>query len=206
MQSAAPQSEKQYLTCAETAKLVRAALKREFPGVKFSVRSQTYSGGASIDVKWTDGPTTKRVDPVVKAYAGGDFDGMIDLAYHVETWLLPDGSAAPAYSEGTEGSRGVHEGYAYAPPEGARLVSMGADYVFTERSYSKAFLEHMTVETCDYWGLEDRPTVIVSKWGSVTFADDGKATAYPPNAGGRDNVAQLVYRRAQETEQTAVAS
>ena len=39
----------EYLTCAETAKLVRSALKAAFPGVKFSVCSSTYSGGASID-------------------------------------------------------------------------------------------------------------------------------------------------------------
>lgn len=34
-----------YLSCAETAKLVRQALKEAFPGVKFGVRSSTYSGG-----------------------------------------------------------------------------------------------------------------------------------------------------------------
>ena len=39
-----------YFTCAETAKLIRQSLKEAFPGVKFSVRSSTYSGGASIDV------------------------------------------------------------------------------------------------------------------------------------------------------------
>ena len=39
-----------YLTCAETAKLVRKALKEAFPDVKFSVRSNVYSGGASLSV------------------------------------------------------------------------------------------------------------------------------------------------------------
>jgi hypothetical protein len=32
------------LSVAETAKLVRAELKTTFPGVKFSVRSSSYSG------------------------------------------------------------------------------------------------------------------------------------------------------------------
>lgn len=39
--------EKTYQSCAETAKLLRQALKESFPGVKFSVRSSTYAGGAS---------------------------------------------------------------------------------------------------------------------------------------------------------------
>ena len=56
--------EKKYLSCAETAKYVRIALKNYFPGVKFSVRSNIYSGGASIDVSWVFGPTTKEVDTV----------------------------------------------------------------------------------------------------------------------------------------------
>ena len=43
-------AEVRYLTCAETAKLARAALKQAFPGVRFSVRSDTYAGGASIHV------------------------------------------------------------------------------------------------------------------------------------------------------------
>jgi Large polyvalent protein associated domain 29 len=51
-----------YLSCADTAKLIRAALKKTFLRVKFSVRSKTYSGGASVTVHWTDGPTAKQVD------------------------------------------------------------------------------------------------------------------------------------------------
>ncbi|WP_180273430.1 LPD29 domain-containing protein [Pseudomonas amygdali] len=31
-----------YLTCAETAKLVRKSLKEAFPDAKFSVRGNTY--------------------------------------------------------------------------------------------------------------------------------------------------------------------
>lgn len=41
-----------YFSAADTAKLVRAALKRSFPGTRFFVRSKTYSAGASIDVSW----------------------------------------------------------------------------------------------------------------------------------------------------------
>ena len=41
-----------YLTCAETAKLIRKDLKKNFPKIKFSVMSNTYSMGASIRVNW----------------------------------------------------------------------------------------------------------------------------------------------------------
>lgn len=84
---ALPTAEKRYLTCAETAKLVRKALKDAFPTQKFSVRSSTYSGGASIDVSWTDGPTAEAVDSAVEPYRGADFDGMEDLKTHRDSYL-----------------------------------------------------------------------------------------------------------------------
>ena len=50
-----------YLTCAETATLVRQALKEAFGDVKFSATSKSYGGGASINNAWTDGPNEKQV-------------------------------------------------------------------------------------------------------------------------------------------------
>lgn len=85
--------DKQYLSAADTAKLVRKALKAEFPGVKFSVRSKSYAGGASISVGWTDGPPTHLVDGVLGLYSGASFDGMIDLkSYHDSLLMNEDGS------------------------------------------------------------------------------------------------------------------
>ena len=74
-----------YLSCADTAKLVRKALKEAFPGVKFSVRSDTYSGGASIRVRWVDGPADCQVEPVVSAFQGGYFDAATDYFTAVYT-------------------------------------------------------------------------------------------------------------------------
>lgn len=88
-------TESMYMSVTDTAKLVRQALKAAFPGVKFSVRSSSYAGGASIDVGWTDGPQQAEVDNVVKRYAGADFDGMIDLKTSNYDWLAPDGSVLP---------------------------------------------------------------------------------------------------------------
>lgn len=82
-----------YLSVADTAKLVRKALKADFPGVKFSVRSSSYSGGASIDVRWTDGPTEKSVrGKTLWLYTGGSFDGMTDsMSYHDSMVMTDDG-------------------------------------------------------------------------------------------------------------------
>lgn len=69
---------KQMSTHAHASKLIRADLKKAFPKVKFSVRSRTYSGGDSIDVRWIDGPSAKDVDAIIGVYQEGHFDGMTD--------------------------------------------------------------------------------------------------------------------------------
>jgi hypothetical protein len=101
---------RKYLSCAETAKMVRDALKEAFPAVKFGVRSSTYSGGASITIKWTDGPTSKQVESVTNSFEGSYFDGMID-----------------------------YKGNVYHEIDG-EPVSFGADFIFTSREYSDAKL------------------------------------------------------------------
>lgn len=71
-------SDYQAIDVTKQAKMIRQALKEAFPEVKFSVRSERYSMGASIDISWTDGPLTRQVDEVVKIFAGATFDGMDD--------------------------------------------------------------------------------------------------------------------------------
>ena len=61
------------------AKNIRKELKTAFPGVKFSVRGKSFSGGNSISVHWTDGPTVKAVSAIVGKYEEGRFDGMEDI-------------------------------------------------------------------------------------------------------------------------------
>jgi hypothetical protein len=125
--------ETKYLSCAETAKLVRISLKNKFPGVKFSVRSSVYSGGASIDVSWVLGPTTKEVDAVAGQYESASFDGSIDMETRYDHWLLPDGSAIIKHGPGTEGSKGYIPAVENPMPAGAVPVSFGAHYVQCQR-------------------------------------------------------------------------
>lgn len=97
-----------YITCAETAKLIRTTLKRAFPGTKFSVQSKTYSGGASIRVNYEDGPSHDAVSAIACQFSGATFDGMQDLKeYH---------------SSQLDGER----------------VHFGADYVFVSQQVSDA--------------------------------------------------------------------
>ena len=144
-----------YLSCADTAKLGRKALAKAFPGIKFTVRSSTYSGGASIRVGWTDGPLAKQVEAVTSPYAGGGFDGMIDMAYSSYSWLMPDGTATFAKTRGTAGSMGtVPSDQQLQPSFKAELVRMGADYVFCEREYSEAFYRRAFARACERYGQD----------------------------------------------------
>lgn len=100
-----------YIPVTETAKLVRAALKKAFPEMKFSVKSKSYSGGASIDIHWIDGPTAYEVEQVTSKFQGSTFDSSIDLKSSVTGEL--DGEK----------------------------VQFGSDYIFCERKYTVAFLQ-----------------------------------------------------------------
>jgi hypothetical protein len=113
------------LTCAQTAKLVRSALAEAFPSVKFGVRSKTYNGGASIDISWTDGPTAKQVQAISSAFEGAYFDGMID-----------------------------YKGSIYHTLDG-KPVRFGANFIFENRHYSDALAQRALDDiTTTYGGCE----------------------------------------------------
>jgi hypothetical protein len=66
-------------SCKETAQFIRAELKKNFPGVKFSVVSHVYSGGSSIRVKYNDESVGERdVRAVANFFEGATFDAMTD--------------------------------------------------------------------------------------------------------------------------------
>ena len=151
-----------WISCADTAKLIRKVLKARFPGIKFRVRSKTYSGGASINVGWMDGPTRDLVESHVKSFAGSGFDGMIDLAYSKTAYLLPDGSAAFASTIGTEGSRGVYPAEkAWMPEAGSERVHFGSDYVFCDRSFSEGITRRAVAAIHRKWGGFDLDNIVI---------------------------------------------
>lgn len=126
-----------YLSCAETAGLVRRALKESFPGIKFSVRSSVYAGGASISVGWVDGPNSRQVDAVAGVFSGAYFDGSIDLKG--STQALVDGE----------------------------VVRFGADYIFTNRDSSLERIGKAIASVCRKYGIEQVPAAEDFKAGRL---------------------------------------
>lgn len=61
---------------------IRAALKVAFPGVKFSVRKESYT---CVRVAWTDGPAYRDVANVAEQWQAGHFDGMTDSYVYDKT-------------------------------------------------------------------------------------------------------------------------
>lgn len=71
--------ENEYSSAKHAAANIRIELKRAFPGVKFSVRSERFSGGDSVDVSWTLGPKDEAVQDITAKYQEGSFNGMEDI-------------------------------------------------------------------------------------------------------------------------------
>jgi len=69
---------RQLTGAALTAKKIKERLTALYPRVKFSVTSDTFSMGNSVDIRWTDGPTSDAVNAITKQYQYGSFDGMTD--------------------------------------------------------------------------------------------------------------------------------
>lgn len=137
------ESDAEWVDTVEVAKLIRKALKHDFPGVKFSVRSSRYAGGSSVDISYTDGPSPKGVRKVAESYDGKRFDGMIDLAYTVRHVLYPDADgilrAMLVANPGTESSKGSDPAKYVHPedvPEGARPVRFSAGYISVRRDFT----------------------------------------------------------------------
>jgi hypothetical protein len=187
----------EYLSCAATAKLVRAALKKAFPKTKFSVRSDVYAGGASIDVSWTDGPCTKAVEPVAQQFHGGKFDGMIDMATNHSSWLMPDGTACIASDPGTSGSMGVRSPKETPmPAPEAKLVHFGANFIFCQRKLTPGLLNRAR----DRLAAKGYPVEVVEVLASE-YDGSGylKLVTYDREASRGFDMEREVYRAAERT-------
>lgn len=65
-------------THAQAAAQIRKELKTAFPTVKFTVRSESFSMGNSVDVIYVDGPKVELVEAIVGKFQYGKFDGSDD--------------------------------------------------------------------------------------------------------------------------------
>jgi len=130
-------------TPAQTAALIRKSLKEAFPGVKFSVRTSVYSGGASASVGWTDGPNEAQVNAVIGRFKAAYFDGSID-----------------------------YQGRIYAMHQG-KQVTFGTDYIHTNREHSDAAIDRAIGQLFRLFhanfseARQERPTVEQFKRGQL---------------------------------------
>ena len=85
-----PVDPEKYDSLTKGGKNLRRELKDAFPETKFSVRSRSYSGGDSIDINWTDGPTTEVVEKISGKYQQGSFNGMEDIYEYSSSNVWPD--------------------------------------------------------------------------------------------------------------------
>jgi hypothetical protein len=58
---------------------IKKILKKAFPDIKFSVRSEGYSGGDNVNVYYTDGVPREEIEKLINHFQEGHFDGMIDM-------------------------------------------------------------------------------------------------------------------------------
>lgn len=150
-----------YISVADTAKLVRKVLKEACPAIKFSVRSKSYSGGASMDICWTDGPTEADIKALVGRFEGSSFDGMEDLkSYHTSEL-------------------------------NGEQVHFGADFIFTNREYTVAFLQRRAVGVAAEWG-KDVPEVEAGSFGAHVKETHERIH-------GHYTLADLIWQKAQRT-------
>lgn len=92
-----------------------------------------YRAGRYGHIPRAGAPVSRDVEALVSAFAGRAFDGMIDMAYSLRSWLNPDGSMSFAGTDGTAGSMGsVPAAFGSRRHPSALLVHPGASYVFVE--------------------------------------------------------------------------
>ena len=167
-------STKTYYSVTETAQMLRQALKQRFPGVSFSVKSKSYSGGASINVKWTDGPRASEVKEVTNRFEGATFDGSIDLKSHIDQVVMTD--------------------------EGPKAVHFGADFIFENRHFSADFLSRVYRRACQRYGLTPRVNAIRSTSWGAELTDEAAYDKLTSDASWNNNqVRDAVWRMSAKT-------
>lgn len=137
-----------YISATDTAALIRRALRASFPGTKFSVRTVRYSGGASIDVRWTDGPTDTAVSAVVEGFEGGKLDVTGDFIDPVTHEV--DGERIRYGARHIWTERRISDGV-YAAIEPEVLAALDLETADPGRSYP---VPPLVLSTCEHWHYE----------------------------------------------------
>jgi hypothetical protein len=137
-----------HLSPKETATVIRKMLKAQFPATKFQVTTGRGAGVSSVSIRWTDGPTVRRVDALVGGFEPGHFDGMTDsYEFDRSRFLLVDGVA-------------------YVP---------GTRYVNTSRTVSAALANRCIAQLVEFWGgIDNAPVAEPEKYSAGYRIVDGR--------------------------------
>ena len=85
-----------FMPAKTVAKIVRVLLKDSFPGVKFSVRAQTFAGGDAVHVSFKEGEVDKQeVREAIDWFSCIGFDGMTDSTYYTSALQVGQYSLKP---------------------------------------------------------------------------------------------------------------
>lgn len=122
-----------YVSCVESAKLIRKVLKESFAGVKFSVKCQHHT---TVSVSWTDGPTQGQVDNVLNVFVGSYFDGMQD--YQGTRYAMLDGVRTSFMSNYVRTNRDYSDETVQK--------SIDATFIKFKKNYEVAEIEKLNVE------------------------------------------------------------
>ncbi|GAB3725450.1 hypothetical protein GCM10027594_06920 [Hymenobacter agri] len=109
-------------TVAGTAQLIREALKKAFPGVKFSVTSDSFANGTSVDIAYIDGPSRKQVEQVYAPFISGHYNSQEDMyEYHRQPTTIDESGKLYRMSYG---AKYISERRSYSPAYGFFLNSL----------------------------------------------------------------------------------
>lgn len=124
-----------WIPTRDVAKLVRQHLKTTRPGVKFSVRSDSYAGGSAVRVATPMDWTNEQVQELwaeLSPWGSAGFDGMTDSSYSKGHHLCPEHGVTLTYV-------GQHFGSVERSEDPccdkAEQVHLGASYVTVQRAW-----------------------------------------------------------------------
>lgn len=124
-----------WIPTKDVAKLVRAYLRENYPGEKFSVRSDSYAGGSAVRVTtpkdWTHEQNHALWD-VLGPWGSAGFDGMTDSSYSKGHTLCPVHGVRLTYVGAHWGAQEVAEPACCSQAES---VSLGASYITVQRNW-----------------------------------------------------------------------
>ena len=179
---------------------IKIELQRAYPGIKWSVRSESYSMGCSIDVRWTDGPTPNQVEEISGKYQQGRFNGMEDIyEYSRNIWVDVFGGAKYVQTQ-REYSK---EAYLWAVKEVER--TWGVKVKVTESSYGSIYIareDDIKIQNSNRWASQEVNQALRER--DFTKTDEEIETERITKEAEDDRRFEAAFRGSEETRIKAI--